>query len=52
MKGEEREAERDVRQRGVGELVRVPAEQVCHVFHPVAEGQIRGVPWVASGMRA
>ena len=40
----------DVRQRGAGELVRVPAEQVCHVFHPIAEGQIRGVPWVAPAM--
>ena len=40
----------DVRQRGTGELVRVPAEQVCHVFHPIAEGQIRGVPWVAPAM--
>jgi lambda family phage portal protein len=40
----------DVRQRGVGELVRVPADQVCHVFHPIAEGQIRGVPWVAPAM--
>jgi capsid protein len=26
----------DVRQSGHGELVRVPAEQVCHVFHPIA----------------
>jgi lambda family phage portal protein len=40
----------DVRQRGVGELVRVPADQVCHLFHPIAEGQIRGVPWVAPAM--
>ena len=40
----------DVRQRGAGELVRVPADQVCHVFHPIAEGQIRGVPWVAPAM--
>jgi lambda family phage portal protein len=40
----------DVRQRGVGETVRVPAEQVLHVFHPIAEGQIRGVPWVAPAM--
>ena len=40
----------DVRQRGTGELVRVPADQVCHVFHPIAEGQIRGVPWVAPAM--
>jgi lambda family phage portal protein len=37
----------DVRQRGTGELVRVPADQVCHLFHPIAEGQIWGVPWVA-----
>ena len=22
----------------------------CHVFHPIAEGQIRGVPWVAPAM--
>jgi len=40
----------DFRQRGTGELVRVPAEQICHVFHPIAEGQIRGVPWVAPAM--
>jgi lambda family phage portal protein len=40
----------DVRQRGGGETVRVPAEQVLHVFHPIAEGQIRGVPWVAPAM--
>jgi lambda family phage portal protein len=40
----------DVRQGGHGELVRVPAEQVCHVFHPIAEGQLRGVPWVAPAM--
>jgi lambda family phage portal protein len=40
----------DVRQRGVGDLVRVPAEQVLHIFHPIAEGQIRGVPWVAPAM--
>ena len=40
----------DVRQSGVGETVRVPAAQVCHVFHPLAEGQLRGVPWVAPAM--
>jgi lambda family phage portal protein len=40
----------DVRQSGHGELVRVPADQVCHVFHPIAEGQLRGVPWVAPAM--
>jgi lambda family phage portal protein len=40
----------DVRQSGVGELVRVPADQVLHLFHPIAESQIRGVPWVAPAM--
>ncbi len=34
----------------MGETVRVPAEQVLHVFHPATEGQIRGVPWVAPAM--
>ena len=28
----------------------MPADQVCHGFHPIAEGQIRGVPWVAPAM--
>jgi capsid protein len=40
----------DVRQRGTSELVRMPAEQILHVFHLIAEGQIRGVPWVAPAM--
>jgi lambda family phage portal protein len=40
----------DVRQQRGTDLVRVPAEQVLHVFHPIAEGQIRGVPWVAPAM--
>ncbi len=40
----------DVRQRRRGETVRVPAEQVIHVFSPQAEGQIRGVPMVAPAM--
>jgi hypothetical protein len=44
----------DVRQRGVGETVHVPVEQVCHVFHPIAEGQIGACPgsrprWSGSG---
>ncbi|MDH3664077.1 MAG: phage portal protein, partial [Alphaproteobacteria bacterium] len=40
----------DVRQGGAGDLARVPADQVCHLFHPIAEGQIRGLPWVAPAM--
>lgn len=40
----------DVRQRGQGETIRVPATQVIHVFSPQAEGQIRGVPMVAPAM--
>ncbi len=40
----------DVRQRDQGQTVRVPAEQVIHVFSPQAEGQIRGVPMVAPAM--
>jgi capsid protein len=37
------------RTRGT-DLVRVPADQVLHVFHPIAKGQIRGAPWVAPAM--
>ena len=40
----------DVRQRGQGETIRVPASEVIHVFNPLAEGQIRGVPMVAPAM--
>jgi lambda family phage portal protein len=40
----------DVRQPTGTSLVRVPANQVLHIFNPVAEGQIRGVPWLAPAM--
>lgn len=33
-----------------GEIVRVPASEVLHVYKPVRPGQIRGVPWVAPAM--
>jgi lambda family phage portal protein len=29
------------------ELVRVPAEQVAHLFLPLAPGQVRGISWLA-----
>lgn len=32
----------------VGELVRIPAEQVCHVFEPSRPGQIRGTTMLDS----
>lgn len=33
---------------GKDDLVRVPIEQVCHVFEPLRPGQVRGVPEMAS----
>ena len=30
-----------------GETVRVPADQVLHVYRPLRPGQLRGVPWLA-----
>jgi lambda family phage portal protein len=30
--------------------VRVPADEVCHVFLPEEEGQIRGKPWVTASL--
>jgi lambda family phage portal protein len=32
------------------ERVRVPAEQVLHIFKPLRPGQIRGRPWLTAGM--
>lgn len=29
------------------ELVRIPADQMVHMFLPLADGQVRGVPWTA-----
>jgi len=40
----------DVRQHTDHSRVRVPANQVLHIFNPVAEGQIRGVPWLTPAM--
>ncbi|MBO6522122.1 phage portal protein [Thalassospira sp.] len=40
----------DVRQNADHSRVRVPANQVLHIFNPVAEGQIRGVPWLTPAM--
>jgi lambda family phage portal protein len=30
--------------------VRVPADQVLHIFRPLRPGQVRGLPWVAPAM--
>ncbi len=35
---------------GHGERVRVPAEQVLHLYKPLRPGQIRGRPWLTAGM--
>jgi lambda family phage portal protein len=29
------------------DMVRLPAEDVCHVFHPITPGQVRGLSWFA-----
>ena len=29
------------------ETVRLPAEDIVHLFHPLAPGQLRGVSWLA-----
>jgi lambda family phage portal protein len=34
----------------LGQRVRVPAEQVLHLFRPVRAGQIRGIPHTLAGM--
>lgn len=36
----------DVAASTAGETVRVPAEQVLHVFKPLRPGQLRGQPWI------
>lgn len=35
---------------GYGQRVRVPADQVMHLFRPVRAGQIRGIPHTLAGM--
>lgn len=45
-----REHPGDVETFNGSELVRVPAEDVIHVFEPLRAGQIRGVPYSASAL--
>lgn len=33
-----------------GEIVRVPASEILHIYRPQRPGQIRGVPWVSPAM--
>ncbi len=33
-----------------GELVRVPASEVLHIYRPQRPGQIRGVPWISPAL--
>ena len=35
---------------GGGDTVRVPAEEVIHLFRPLRPGQIRGEPWLARAL--
>ncbi|MEG3637656.1 phage portal protein [Magnetococcus sp. PR-3] len=40
----------DLRQRGGGQTVRIPASEIIHIFQPLQEGQIRGLPWIAPAL--
>ncbi|MFH1157612.1 MAG: phage portal protein [Pseudomonadota bacterium] len=33
-----------------GDIVRVPASEVLHIYRPLRPGQIRGVPWVSPAL--
>lgn len=33
-----------------GEMVRVPASEILHLYRPLRPGQIRGVPWVSPAL--
>lgn len=33
-----------------GEIVRVPASEILHIYRPQRPGQIRGVPWISPAM--
>jgi lambda family phage portal protein len=33
-----------------GEIVRVPASEVLHIYRPLRPGQIRGVPWISPAL--
>ena len=37
-------------QSGKGEIVRVPASEVLHLYRPQRPGQIRGVPWISPAL--
>lgn len=37
-------------QSGKGEIVRVPASEVLHIYRPQRPGQIRGVPWISPAL--
>ncbi|HZT29422.1 MAG TPA: phage portal protein [Bryobacteraceae bacterium] len=32
------------------DLIRVPADEIMHVFRPMRPGQLRGVPWLANAL--
>lgn len=33
-----------------GEIVRVPASEILHIYRPLRPGQIRGVPWISPAL--
>jgi lambda family phage portal protein len=35
---------------GKGEIVRVPASEILHLYRPQRPGQIRGVPWISPAL--
>jgi len=37
-------------QKNYGELVRVPASEILHIYRPLRPGQIRGVPWMSPAL--
>lgn len=37
-------------QSSKGEIVRVPASEVLHIYRPQRPGQIRGVPWISPAL--
>jgi len=37
-------------QSNKGEIVRVPASEILHIYRPERPGQIRGVPWIAPAL--
>lgn len=37
-------------QSGKGEIVRIPASEILHLYRPQRPGQIRGVPWISPAL--